>query len=120
MFGRRRLLFSWVILLAGACCATTGVQPAEAADAERVEFNRDIRPLLADRCFPCHGPDAGHRKAGLRLDTDQGAKADLGGRKAIVPGKPAESELLDRITSAEKARRMPPMKTGKELSVKEI
>ncbi len=111
----RRLITG--IILVGTWCAASG---ARAADVDRIEFNRDIRPILADRCFPCHGPDAGRRKAGLRLDTDKGAKADLGGRSAVVPGKPDESELLDRITSADKSQRMPPIKSGKEVSAKEI
>jgi hypothetical protein len=103
--------------LAAAC----GLLPARSTASEpAVEFNRDIRPILADRCYPCHGPDSGQRKAGLRLDMDKGAKADLGGRSAVVPGKPDDSELIARITSTDKARRMPPVKTGKELSAKEI
>jgi hypothetical protein len=116
MLGRSGLLVSCSIALACAWC----VGPARAADAERVEFNRDVRPILADKCFPCHGPDAGKRKARLRLDTDKGAKADLGGRSAVVPGKPDDSEMLARVTSDDKARRMPPARTGKELSAKEV
>jgi mono/diheme cytochrome c family protein len=120
MLGRSGLRMAFSIALAGAWCAAPSIGPARAADAERVEFNRHIRPILADRCFPCHGPDAGKRKARLRLDTDKGARADLGGHSAVVPGKPDDSELLARITSEDKARRMPPVKTGKELSAKEI
>src|SRR5690349_8517775 len=104
MNSRSGLPLSLAIVLAATA-------PARAADAERVEFNRDVRPILADKCFPCHGPDAGKRKARLRLDTDKGAKADLGGHSAVVPGKPDDSELLARVTSDDKARRMPPLKT---------
>src|SRR5207248_236682 len=64
----------------------TGAGAAHAADA--VEFNRDIRPILADKCFACHGPDSGQRKAGLRLDTDKGARADLGGLSFDLLGLP--------------------------------
>ena len=78
-----------------------------------VDFNRDIRPILSDKCFQCHGPDSTHRKAGLRLDTDAG-------RKAIVPGKPGESELFARIVSDESDKHMPPKKTGKTLTKVEI
>src|SRR5260370_10287529 len=119
MHSRRGLRFSLTIVLAGACGAAVDARPARATDAERVEFTRDIRLILADRCFPCHGPDAGKRKAGLRLDTDKGAKADLDGRKAVVPGKPDDSELLARITHENKNRRMPPVKSGKDVSAKE-
>lgn len=78
-----------------------------------VEFNRDIRPILSDRCFACHGPDAGNRKSKLRLDQEAGAKADLGkGRFGIVPGRPDDSEVFKRIASANPALRMPPAYLG--------
>src|ERR1051325_11979929 len=77
-----------------------------------VEFNRDIRPILSDRCYTCHGPDQAQRKSKLRLDTEAGAKADLGGHFAIAPGDPDKSELIRRVSSTDKARRMPPVWTG--------
>lgn len=70
---------------------------------QTVDFNRDIRPILADRCFHCHGPDPSHRKADLRLDTEEGAFLS-----AIVPGKPDESPLLARITATDPNDVMPP------------
>jgi mono/diheme cytochrome c family protein len=76
--------------------------------AQDVQFNRDIRPLLSDRCFYCHGPDEKNRKAGLRLDTFEGATKDRGGYRAITPGKPEESELLRRVTSHDAGEMMPP------------
>ena len=76
--------------------------------AQTIEFNRDIRPILSDRCFTCHGPDAGHRKAGLRFDVEAGAT------KAIVPGDATHSRLMERVTTANKARRMPPAYAGKD------
>ena len=85
-----------------------------------VEFNRDIRPILADKCFTCHGPDAAHREANLRFDLEESAKSDQGGSIAIVPGKPAESALVERITSDDGDLRMPPADSGKELSAAEI
>ncbi len=85
-----------------------------------VEFNRDIRPILSDHCYPCHGPDAARRKADLRLDTEAGALADLGGRQAVVPGEPAKSELFRRITASDSAERMPPAKFGRRLTEQHI
>ena len=82
-----------------------------------VEFNRDIRPILSDKCFSCHGPDANHRKANLRFDMRQGALSDLGGYAAVVPGSPEKSELISRIhTSKSSDELMPPLKSGKQLS----
>ena len=84
--------------------------------AGEIQFNRDIRPILSDRCFTCHGPDANHRKAGLRLDTREGAMADLDGYSAVVPSAPAKSELLVRITTGDGDDLMPPPETGKPLT----
>jgi mono/diheme cytochrome c family protein len=82
-----------------------------------VEFNRDVRPILADKCFICHGPDAASKKVPFRLDREEFAFAALaGGRHAIVAGKPAESELIRRITSTNKGLRMPPAYSGLQLS----
>jgi len=81
----------------------------------KVDFARDIRPLLSDKCFACHGPDTKQRKADLRLDTREGAVADLDGYSAVVPGKPSESELVARITADDEDDRMPPPDSGKHL-----
>src|SRR4051812_9459737 len=108
------------LLFAGFALSLVLVRAAPAAGPERVEFNRDIRPILSDKCFACHGPDSGTRKASLRLDNAKGATADLGGRSAVVPGKPDDSELIDRITTKEKSQLMPPAKSGKTLSPREI
>lgn len=78
-----------------------------------IDFNGQIRPLLSNHCVACHGPDEEERKAGVRLDTFEGAKADLGGYAAIVPGKPDESEMLLRILSEDKDEVMPPSDKGK-------
>ncbi|MCS7025239.1 MAG: DUF1553 domain-containing protein [Bryobacteraceae bacterium] len=90
--------------------------PSEGA----VDFNRDIRPLLSDRCFSCHGPDAASRNIKLRLDSEAGMTADLGGRRAVTPGSLEQSELIQRITTENKARRMPPVSSGLRLSPQEI
>ena len=85
------------------------------ARAQEVEFNRDIRPILSDKCFTCHGPDAGNRKTKLRFDIESGAKIELSsGRFSIVPGNPAKSELYRRISADNQAVRMPPAYAGKE------
>ena len=86
------------------------------ARGEELDFNRDIRPILSDKCFKCHGPDANHRKADLRLDTLEGALADLGDYAAVVPGAPGKSELIARITTGDEDDVMPPPDTGKTLS----
>lgn len=97
--------------------------PAADAPAKTIDFNRDIRPILSNHCFQCHGPDARKRKGvskPLRLDTEDGALADLGGYKAIVRGKVDESELIERIASDDSNAIMPPANTGKKLTPKEI
>jgi hypothetical protein len=76
--------------------------------AAEVSFNRDIRPILSDNCYYCHGTDSNHRKAGLRLDNFEGATADNDGVRAIVPGDPAKSELWLRIISKDEDEVMPP------------
>src|SRR5439155_27122619 len=95
----------------GACtllfCAALAAT-ASAAVPEKVRFNQHIRPILSGNCFHCHGPDPKHREADLRLDQRETATADLGGYAAIVPGKPEQSALLKRVTSADPDEQMPP------------
>ncbi|MFP6631234.1 MAG: DUF1549 domain-containing protein, partial [Planctomycetota bacterium] len=88
--------------------------------AQEVDFNRQIRPLLSDNCFKCHGPDQGKRKADLRLDTEEGLRAELDDQKLIVPGKPEESELYLRLVHEDEDERMPPQKTRLKLNSSEI
>jgi mono/diheme cytochrome c family protein len=90
------------------------------APAKPINFDRDIRPILSENCFACHGPDANKRKAKLRLDTKAGAFADLGGSFALVPGKPEESTLIDRISSDDPDEIMPPPKSEKRLTPAQI
>jgi hypothetical protein len=101
------------VLVGGALGLAT---PPEAP----VSFDRDIRPILSNACFRCHGPDDKERKADLRLDTKDGLFGDLGGHAAVVPGNPAESELLRRISATEAGEKMPPPKSGKKLTAGEI
>lgn len=98
-----------------ACGLATG----RAEDASKISFNQDVRPLLSDRCFACHGPDEAAREADLRLDLEEPAMADLGGYRAIVPGKPDESEMIRRIESGDPDKVMPPPEAHLELDAAE-
>ena len=94
---------------------------AISAHAQPLQFNRDIRPIFSDRCVACHGPDAVNKGIRLRLDREDSAKADTGsGRRAIVPGKPEDSVILQRLRTANRALRMPPAHTGAVVSAAEI
>lgn len=92
------------------------IQPANAEEKDPIDFNRDIRPILSNHCFACHGPDANKRKAKLRLDVREGAV----GVKAIVPGEAEASELVRRIVHSDPDERMPPAKTKKPLDERQI
>src|SRR5262245_64951422 len=94
-------------LLLPAVAAAAIVFPGSGR-ADPVRFNRDVLPILADKCFACHGPDGAKRKAGLRLDREAGARK--------VVGKPDASELVRRITTADPGERMPPKDSGRELT----
>ena len=96
-----------------------GVTVSPAASAP-VSFNQEIRPILADECYACHGPDKGTRKAGLRLDDRDAALKGVKGRPAIVPGNSAASELYKRIISTDPSYRMPAKETGHVLSPQQI
>ncbi|MEX2169142.1 MAG: PSD1 and planctomycete cytochrome C domain-containing protein [Pirellulales bacterium] len=94
---------------------------AAGTSGEPVRFNRDIRPILSQNCFLCHGQDENRRSAGLRLDLQESAIAELeSGTHAIVPGIATESELVARITSDDESLRMPPIDSHKELGPEEI
>ena len=100
--------FAFVVLL----CVIGGLVTCESA--EPVDFNRQVRPLLSNNCLACHGFDEGSRTTELRLDTREGALADLGGYAAVVPGKPEESKLLDRIRGLDGVELMPPSDSHKK------
>ncbi|MSR55587.1 MAG: DUF1553 domain-containing protein [Gemmataceae bacterium] len=94
---------------------------AAAASAQSpVDFSRDVLPILSDNCFFCHGPDENARKAKLRLDTKEGAFRVRDGMAVIVPGKSDKSELIRRITSHEAEEMMPPAKSNRKLTAKQI
>ena len=94
---------------------------AKAGDgASNVDFNRQIRPILSESCYQCHGPDQNKRKANLRLDRREDLFRSTDGISIVVPGKPDESELLERISSDDPELRMPPPKSGARLSTEQI
>ena len=86
-----------------------------------LDFNRDVRPILSESCFACHGPDNAKRKAELRLDKKEGVfAASKSGAVPVVPGKPEESELVERITTTEPLAQMPPPDSGRSLTKKQV
>lgn len=106
-----------VVLLIAASCYSAGMIQA----AEEVLFNRDVKPILSQNCFQCHGPDDAHRAAGLRLDQrDAAMKPVESGATAIVPNQPTNSELLKRVTSVDADLHMPPAESGKKLTAEQI
>ena len=95
----------------------SGIGAASVSAAPKVDFNRDVRPVLSDKCFACHGPDSQKVKGGLRLDLREKALAPAkSGKSAIVPGKPAESELVRRLETADAEDLMPPPESHKTVT----
>ena len=98
--------------------------PTTVSAASRpVDYNWDVRPILSENCFRCHGPDEKSRMAGLRLDVPDVAYAELKsgkGKHAIAPGNPGESELLRRVSAENPAARMPPPSVNKVLTADQI
>lgn len=115
-----------IIAAIGLFCSRTIGNLAAASPADplalpaKVEYNRDIRPILSENCFTCHGFDKNKREADLRLDTKEGlfAKSDNGA--PVAPGKPAESQILSRVTSKDPDEVMPPPATHKKLSPRDV
>src|SRR5436190_14330236 len=112
----RNILAAVVLLPLSAVADDVRVEDASPIPAT-VEFNRDIRPLLSENCYKCHGPDTKAREGNLRFDTKEGIFAALDeGRHAVVAGNLPQSELWKRITSTAKDEKMPPAKSGKKLT----
>ena len=114
-----------VTLLVCFCLVVLGLSSVSAAEQNEsaqttVDYNLDIRPILSDNCYACHGPDAKSRQANLRIDTKAGAFSEPSGYPVIVPGKPEESELHLRITSNDDHYRMPPAGFNKTLTPEQI
>jgi hypothetical protein len=105
---------------AGSLMMLVLLHAASAYSAPPVRFNRDVRPILADNCFKCHGPDATTRQAELRFDTREGLFAPRDGGAPIVPGDVKASPLVQRLTHADPDQRMPPKDSGKSLTAAQI
>ncbi len=103
-----------LVLVVFACVPAIGL--GQPAGNRTIEFNRDIRPILADACFACHGLDAKSRKAKLRLDISEGATAERNGVTAVKPGDVKNSELWHRVSSADADLVMPPPESNKKLT----
>ncbi len=110
-----RLRLAWVV-----GCALLAPLSAVGQVNRAVEFNRQVRPILADRCFRCHGPDPSQRQAELRLDVRESAIELHDDHPAILPGEPGRSELMNRIKSTDPSLRMPPPETGEPLSAADV
>ncbi len=120
---RARLLFLVGILVSFSylfnAVRTPSVTPPQ-APTKKIDFNRDVRPILSDTCFKCHGPDEQQRQANLRLDDTEGLFTDRGGYRIIVPGKSAQSKLYQKISSTDDSMRMPPTYSGRTLTPQQI
>ncbi|MCK6501610.1 MAG: DUF1549 domain-containing protein, partial [Nitrospira sp.] len=110
------MVLGWAAL-APAQGVDAAAESGGAGPGDAISFNRDIRPILSDHCFACHGPDEKTRKAGLRLDFEEDSqKPAKSGKVAVQPGHPESSELVARIRASDAADRMPPEETKKPLT----
>jgi hypothetical protein len=114
---------SWLLaVVTGAACVVAGgallAAGARGGEAQTVQFDRQILPILSENCFTCHGPDAKARKADLRLDLKETALRKT--EPVIVPGQSALSVLIDRVTSKDIDEKMPPNGSGKKLTVDQV
>ena len=110
-------------LLGGALMGVISFSTASAQQPlpERIQFNRDIRPILSDTCFHCHGPDKTNREADLRLDLKEGTFKDRGdGTRVVFPSHPEKSELYRRIVTSDDDERMPPADADRQLTQRQI
>lgn len=102
------------------CCLAVGLLSVDARADTQPDFNREVRPLLSDRCFSCHGPDEAERAAELRLDQRNSLTEGRDGVHVVVPGEPDNSELMVRITTTDGDLRMPPSGHGESLTKEEV
>ena len=119
-FADRSTVLLWLAVFLGlpATAHSESTSGSDQLPAGKISFDRDVRPILSNHCWKCHGPDAKERQAGLRLDQREAAiKPAESGKLAIDPAKPGGSELLRRILSADSDEQMPPASQNKPLSV---
>jgi hypothetical protein len=119
MTGRKfmqRSIVAWLLISVVAGRLANAAEPGDV----KVDFNRDIRPILSDVCFNCHGPDKNQRKADLRLDVKEDVYKDRGGYVLVVADKPDESELFSRLVDTDEKQRMPPPEALRQLTKAEI
>lgn len=111
-----------LIGVVGAVLLVGGPLPAQVPSSAQapVDFNRDIRPILSDTCFTCHGPDEGQRQANLRLDTREGLLGGDADSRIVVPGDPSRSRLFQKISAEDESVRMPPSGSGRTLTARQI
>src|SRR5690349_21674950 len=110
----------WCLAVCLLCPTLPGWAASPLAD-NKVDFNRDIRPILSENCYKCHGPDDGARKANLRFDKQgEALKPAKSGSIPIVAGAPEKSEMVARITATDANKHMPPPQSGKKLKDAQI
>jgi hypothetical protein len=108
----------WIAISIGGMLAGGA---ARGEEPRAIDFSRDVRPILSNHCYQCHGPDDQARQADLRLDKADGATSELpSGLRAIVPGRPDDSELIARITTTDESLRMPPAELGRRPTEQEV
>src|SRR5258706_4079913 len=112
--------FAMLVCMGAAVWSVRAVTRERAPVPDKIEFNRDIRPIFSDTCFKCHGPDTAKRKAELRMDVRDDALAKHEHGIPIVPGKPEQSEAYRRLTTHDEDDLMPPVKSGKVLTAQQI
>jgi hypothetical protein len=122
LFGIFGILFLGIWIITARNYTISGSTSQHMKLPQEISFNFHIKPILSDKCFACHGPDANKREAGLRLDLEKEAKAELAenaGKYAVVPGSPGSSELIKRIIAEDASIIMPPLESHLSLSDRE-
>ncbi len=116
----RWIFFALLVMASPGFAKPPATAENQKSSPAKVDFDREIRPILSNACYTCHGPDEKTREADLRLDTRAGAFADLGGYHAIVPGQPEKSEILRRLLSRDESEKMPPPDARQQVSAEQI